>query len=327
MSEQGHRDLTKQGAHPDPLDPALPRPDPAAWTPRQRDAYEGPAMRTYRSALLRDGIADVRGAVVDDLSVYHKLPPEDCLERCVNWEAWSVAEWQARRRDTSEALAEFYHSVESWAFDLLWYAYLQAEGYAYPVSAAIAGSLGRAGGGRRHLDFGSGVGVTGQMFRRLGYETDLADVSTTLLAFARFRLERRGEAAGYIDLNVAEPAPDSYDVITDLGATARMLHRALRPGGVLFANFDVRPRTPENAWHLYDDDLPLRWTLQRSGFEPEESLDGMITRYRRVEPAGWGHRARGVRDAVLLRSPLRPVYRTCRAAVSRTLARAQAEGA
>jgi hypothetical protein len=88
-----------------------------------------------------------------------------------------------------------------------------------------------------------------------------------------------------------------------------MLHDSLQPGGVLFANFDVRPATPENAWHLYSDDLPLRWELQRACFEPEYSLNGMITRYRRVERHGIAHVARGARDVVLLRSPLRPAYR------------------
>ena len=90
------------------------------------------------------------------------------------------------------------------------------------------------------------------------------------------------------------------------------------PGGLLFANFDVRPATFENAWHLYDDDLPLRWKLQRVGFEPEEVLDGMITRYRRVETDSVVHQVRGMRDRVLLRSPLRPAIRRTRALLRRS---------
>jgi SAM-dependent methyltransferase len=215
----------------------------------------------------------------------------------------------------------FYKETRSWAFDLLWYAYLQAEGYSYPVSAAIAECLPPPRPNARHLDFGSGVGATSQLFARLGYETDLADISTSLLAFARFRIERRGERATYIDLNSAALVDARYDVITaidtlvhvpDVPGTARLLHRALRPGGVLFANFDVRPKSEENAAFLYEDDLPLRWQLHRAGFEPEESLDGMITRYRRVEPAGVAHGLRGLRDAALLRSPARPLYRSLR---------------
>ena len=162
------------------------------------------------------------------------------------------------------------------------------------------------------------------MFARLGYRTELADISTPLLEFARYRLERRGEAAQYINLNHTAIGVQRYDVITavdtlvhvtDLPATARELHRAIRPGGYLFANFDVRPSTDENAWHLYSDDLPLRYQLQRVGFEPEETLDGMVTRYRRVDPRSPVHAARGVRDAVLLRSPLRRAVRRTRASL------------
>ncbi len=320
--------LLKQGRHPDPLDPTVPRPHPATWPPRQRKAFASASMRHYRAALQLAETSSVRDSVLDDLSSYFHLDPQECVGRCLDWEQWSLREWQRRERNSAEGLADFYRTTLSWSFDLLWYAYLQAEGYRYPISVAIAESVLAPKQGQRHLDFGSGVGVTSQLFQRLGFETDLADVSTSLLGFARFRLERRSVRAGYIDLNVATPEPMRYDVVTaistlnlvpDLAVTAGMLHRTLRPGGVIFANFDVRPKTPENAWHLYDDDLPLRWQLQRTGFEPEESLDGMITRYRKVEPAGLRHQARGFRDAILLRSPLRPVYRSTRAAVRRAL--------
>lgn len=286
-------------------------------------------MGLFKEALRLKQDRSIRESVLDDLSAYFNLDPEECVRRCVNWEEWSVQEWQSRRRDSSDALTDFYQKNMSWAFDLLWYAYLQSEGYSYPVSVAIAQSMPTPSGGRRHLDFGSGVGVTSQVFTALGYQSDLADISTSLLAFARFRLERRSVLARFIDLNSEQLQPAAYDVITaidtlvhvpDLAATAAVLHRSLRPGGVLFANFDVRPMTPENAWHLYDDDLPLRWVFQRTGFEPAESLDGMITRYRRVDPHGLGHAVRGVRDVVALRSPLRPVYRSTRRALKAAIA-------
>ena len=312
----------KQGQHLDPL--TAERPDPATWPERRQRAFLGAAQQQYGAALLRDGIEDVRAAVIDDLAAYFGFTAEECVQRCVNWEEWSVQEWQARTRSSPEALADFYHTVQSWAFDLLWYAYLQAEGFAYPVAVAAAETLPPARPGARHLDFGSGTGITSQLFMRLGYESDLADVSTSLLAFAGFRLERRGLNARRIDLNVESLAARRYDVITaidtlvhvpDVAETARQLHRALRPGGTLFANFDVRPATAENAWHLYSDDLPLRWALQRAGFEPQESLDGMLTRYRWVEPHGPAHLWRGSRDLLLLRSPLRPAYRRARTAL------------
>jgi SAM-dependent methyltransferase len=319
----------KQGAHPDPLEPAQAQPDPADWTTRQREAFGSREMQLYRAGLSLERAGDVRASVVDDLSAYFGFSPQECVQRCLDWERWSVEEWQARGRDSSQSLTQFYRTTQSWAFDLLWYAYLQAEGFHYPVPVVIARALPPDSGvrpQRRHLDFGSGVGDAAQLFSRLGFHSVLADISTSLLSFARFRLERRGDRCDYLDLNDATLGQGEYDVITaidtlvhvpDFVATATALHRALKPGGYLYTNFDVRPVSAENAWHLYADDLPLYWQLQRVGFEPVRNLDRRIACFRRVEPVGAAHRLRGVRDWVLLRSALRPAYRSARAEIAR----------
>lgn len=313
--------LLKQGLHPDPLETPLSTQERARWSERQRRAYESHEMDIFRAALVLPGLPDLRDGVLDDLSTFYELPPSECLRRCLHWEELSTEEWQAADRTSPEGLAAFYNSTTSWSFDLLWYAYLEATGLAYPVAPAIAQTALQACRGRRHLDFGSGVGIGSQLFQGLGYDTCLADVSKTLQAFAKFRLERRGIQASYIDLNEDRLPHRSFDVITavdtlahvpDVAATAAELHAALAPGGILFANFDVRPRTQENAWHLYEDDLLPRWKLQRAGFEPVAVLDGMITAYRWVDPENVIHTARGVRDVILLRSPLRPTYRRIR---------------
>ena len=316
----------RQGPHPDPLDPDQPRPKPLDWTKRWRQAYASQEMQAYRDGL-RLGNLDVRASVLDDLSAHFGLSPEECVEGCINWERWSVAEWQA-----STSLDDFYRTTQSWAFDLCWYAYLQSEGYYYPVPVVIARSLPPRIPGRiyRHLDYGSGIGDTAQLFLRLGFHSTLADISPPLLDFARFRLERRGDQARYLDLNQGMPDFGAYDVITavdtlflapDLAWVARGLHHALKLNGLLFANFDVRPATPENAWHLYQDDLPLYRTLQRAGFEPTLNLDRRLMCFQNVDTEGLAHRLRGLRDNVLLSGPLRRTYRNLRPVVSLTHAR------
>jgi SAM-dependent methyltransferase len=204
-------------------------------------------------------------------------------------------------------MTDFYRTTQSWAFDLLWFAYLQAEGYGLPTSVLALQAISARDHGRAHLDFGSGAGVTSQVFARAGYETTLADISTSLLDFARFRLSRRGAASRFIDLNDEEIGTGRYDVITaldtlilvpDLADVVAGLHAALRPGGWLITNFDVRPPSPENAWHLYDDDLNLRAVLHRagsfrpaaSGTRPAASASTWCTaaRTRRPPPSGSG---------------------------------------
>ena len=45
----------------------------------------------------------------------------------------------------SHRLASFYQTTQSWAFDLLWFAYLQAEGYGYPTSVLALRTMAARG--------------------------------------------------------------------------------------------------------------------------------------------------------------------------------------
>jgi len=313
--------IFQQGAHPDPAAPDFVAPTPETWDKTRRDCFYSPEMGAFNDCLRLPDNPDIRESIINDLSSYYALPPHECVRRCIHWEALSTEEWHAKPRNSESEIIDFYHTTTSWSFDLLWYAYLQSQGVHFPIQVNVARSVHRHLPGRRHLDFGSGVGVTSQLFHALGYRSDLADVSTTLLAFARYRLERRGMTARYIDLNRDQLPEQAYDVITafdtlahvpNLSEVASGLRRALAPGGVLLANLDVRPASPQNAWHLYDNDLPLRYILHRAGFEPMKEIDCGLPAYRAVSPIGIQHALRGARDTILLRGPLRPTVRRCR---------------
>ena len=300
-----------QGRHIDPEAPETPPPSADRWTAVHRHASKSAAMRLFADNLRPPGGGSVRDGVISDLAGYYHLSPAQVIERCLRWEADSIEEWQAAPRDTTAGLAEFYNSVESWSFDLLWYAYLQTAGYGYPGSVIVADHVGRVPSHGRMLDLGSGVGATAQLFASLGWDVTLADVSATLLAFAQWRHERRGVKATYLHLPDDMPAA-AYDLITaldvfahipDVSETAGRLHRALRPGGLLITNFDVRRRSDANAWHLYEDDLPLRWAVQRAGFTPVELIDGAIWVYSAEPTDGAAARLQLVLAWVRLASP------------------------
>ncbi|MCB0965240.1 MAG: class I SAM-dependent methyltransferase [Ilumatobacter sp.] len=305
--------IERGGLHPDPLDLAPVERDD--WSELIGRAHAAGSLDRFAESLRYESL-DVREGVIDDLATYYGFDHREVVDRCIRWEAWSVEEWTDQERDSADGLTDFYRTTRSWSFDLLWFAYLQAELHRYPVSAVIAADVGPPEG-RRHLDFGCGVGVTGQLFARSGFESEVADIATGMLDFARFRLERRGDHVRRIDLNDERLESDRYDVVTaidtlvhipDLERVLRDLHAAIRPGGLLFANVAARPRTLENAQFLYEDELPVRRLIQRCGFEPLGQLDGMVTKYRRVETTGIAHLARRARDAVVL-SPLRPIVR------------------
>lgn len=298
-------------------------PDRSSWTSLQKAAWMSPEMEAFREGLRLRGLPDIRSAVLDDLSSYFHLDAEACVHRARYSQELSSKEWLAKPERMSEAdITDFFLHLDSYVFGTLWYSYLQAEGFAYPVSVVIARDLACRPPGSV-LDFGSGVGATAQMFGLLGYQPALADISAPLLDFARYRLERRCQVASFIDLNTTALGDSEYDVITaiqtlasvpNLPKAAALLHRALRPQGRLYADIDASPRLPGSA-RLYDDDLPPRRALLRGGFAQERNIDGASIRYRRVSRSGVLHALRGFRDAFML-GEARRLWRRLRHAVS-----------
>ena len=258
-------------------------------------------------------------SVLDDLSTYYHLSPEECKLRCLHWEEWSVREWRQGDRSTREGLQAFYDSLQSWSFDLLWYAYLQSCGYGFPSSVIAARFARHRCVGGTHLDFGSGVGVTAQLFSRLGLTSTLADVSKPLLDFACWRLARHGDRAEPLLLSSANLPTAAYDIVTavdtlvhvpDFDATVRDLHRAIRPGGWLLTNFDVRKQGPdETAWHLYDNAVMLENRVERVGFVWRAILGGVLHCYQRANPNDIAFQARALRQKTLL--PFRLIGASC----------------
>ena len=317
--------LDGQGPHLDPESPAAPPLSTAGWSPTRRRANESVNMKLFADSLRPPAGGSVRDGVIGDLAEYFRLDPQQVVHRCLHWEDDSVREWRASSRDGPGDLAQFYNSIQSWSFDLAWYSYLQTVGFAYPNHVVVADEIRRPETGARMLDFGSGVGVTAQLFAVLGDDVALADVSAPLLAFARWRLEQRGVTATYIQLPADLP-PASYDLITALDTlahvpdaedTARQLYRATRPGGYLAANFDTRRMSERNAWHLYDDDLPLRWAIERTGYVPLKHIDGNLWIYQARPVGGAAWRLREAAAWLRLASPPARTIRTIRRALAR----------
>jgi 2-polyprenyl-3-methyl-5-hydroxy-6-metoxy-1,4-benzoquinol methylase len=254
----------------------------------------------WRASLVTDGYDDPRESALHELSLYFGMSREEARERCLRWEQDSIVEWEAHPRDTAEGLLDFYRTQRSWIFDTVWYHALQYTGERPAESILIAqrlealeftpssgASTGRASTGvapvGRHLDFGAGPGSTSLFFHRLGWEVALADISTTMRDFARWRLGRRGIEATYYDTSREDLPPDSFDVITacdvmahvpDPRETLERLHRALRVGGYLIFNVDARPiPSRETQWHLYPYAYPVLRPVRAVGFARESQLE------------------------------------------------------
>jgi SAM-dependent methyltransferase len=253
---------------------------PALVSPAARSRDE--LLAIWRESLLTDNCADPKASALRELSLYFNISEDEALARCQSWESDSVKEWEAAPRDTPDGLLNFYRTQQSWIFDTVWYHALQCTEEMPPESAMIAHRLKCITPGK-HLDFGAGPGSTSLFFHQLGWEVSLADISTTLQAFARWRLDRRGIAANYYDTSVDRLPDGTFDLITacdvmvhvpDPAATLADLHRALKPGGYLFFNVDARPRpSRETQWHLYPFAYPILRPVRRIGFEREPRLE------------------------------------------------------
>jgi SAM-dependent methyltransferase len=279
----------RQGLHIDPEH--LPTPDPDTWVADQRDAYLHGNMQRLRDCIELG--ANCRSSILVELAEFHSESVETAYNKCINWEQLSIEEWAAADRSTPAGLQNFYDTVTSWKYDLAWYAYLQTTGHAFPQAVALLKFLEVRNITGKLLDFGSGIGLNAQFFSRSSFDVTIADVSRPLLEYAAWRFQRHNDAINIINLNETKLPDCNFDVVTafdvlvhvpDFNSTARQLHRAIKPNGWLFANFDTRSPDDASAWHLHNNKFELDRRLQRAGFIKRHVIGGFLGCYERVEP-------------------------------------------
>jgi 2-polyprenyl-3-methyl-5-hydroxy-6-metoxy-1,4-benzoquinol methylase len=259
----------------------------------------------WRSALTLDGFSDLRGSSLDELMRYLGLSDQSQLE---SWRqnannAMSGA-WNSVDAHDPNSVARFYDGCQLELYNLLTWHTLEEDDSPLAYVAALefarrthadAGSEGtpedpdlpRAP--RKHyLDFGSGVGSGGILFGRNGYDVTLADVSSPLLSFAKWRHEQCDLPVSCIDLKTESLAANRFDFITAMDVfehlvdpvkTAEEVCNALAPGGILFGRFHADPHDT-HLTHIVKDFGPMFERMRRLGMKE-------IWR----DPWLWGHQA------------------------------------
>jgi SAM-dependent methyltransferase len=130
------------------------------------------------------------------------------------------------------------------------------------------------------------VGTSGIVFAQAGCDVTLADVADPLLAFARWRFERRGLPVATLDLKRQRPPRGvfegivCFDVLEHIPRplpVVRRLRDALRPGGLLFlvAPFGADPLRP---MHVVHDDRVLDW-FRALGFRRRDDMEDWFPSY------------------------------------------------
>jgi ubiquinone/menaquinone biosynthesis C-methylase UbiE len=139
------------------------------------------------------------------------------------------------------------------------------------------------------LDFGGGTGSNIILFNKHGFDCTIADVSTSLLNFAKWRFERRGINVKIIDTKVQELPAEEYDFVTAVEILEhvtnpveimRKIVKATKPGGIIvawipFFEDDLRPM------HVTTDVNIAERFVSELGLEEVWREDIMMIRYYR----------------------------------------------
>jgi len=238
---------------------------------REQERLVGEHRSVWARALALDHHHTLEQDTFAELAAYFpRLDAAELRARCTEATSHLKADWPAEAG--ARAIEQFYDANDGHIFDLMWWHTLRDD--ASPLAYVNALDLARARAGRRYLDFGSGVGSGAILFARHGFAVGLADISSTLLEFARWRLGRRGISASFIDLKASDLPENAFDIITamdvfehltDPVGTVDRLARALKPGGVIFGRFAAEPDA-DRPQHIVLDFGPTLARFEELGF-------------------------------------------------------------
>ena len=235
-------------------------------------------LDTYRQiwarALLLEGETDLTHSILTELAKRQGTSDLDSVRRRCQQAVLSLkAAWEEEVHAVEVAEVErFYDRSELYIDELMWWHTLVED--ATPLAYVVALKFAAAHALKDVLDFGSGVGSGGLLFARHGHTVALADISSVLLDFCRWRFKERGLAARFVDLKVEELPKDAFDFITAMDVfehltdpvdTVDMLAGALKPGGYIFGRFAAEI-DPDRPMHIVQDFAPVFARFEEQGF-------------------------------------------------------------
>jgi SAM-dependent methyltransferase len=256
---------------------------------REQERLIGEYAGVWSEALLLPGERRLTDSLLRELR--ELLPSMDQAEFSRRWSSGDdnvAEEWREQHVDPTDrnAVEAFYDQSVGYLFELMQWHTLDADNG--PLAYVVALRFAERHDCHEYLDFGSGVGSGALLFARHGFDVTLADISSTMLQFARSRLARRGVSAAFIDLKEEQLPRERYGIVTAMDVwehlvdpveTARDVAAALKPGGFLFGRFAAEPdaRTPQ---HILFDFEPTFRQFERDGLACVWTDDWL-----------WGHQA------------------------------------
>jgi len=239
---------------------------------QKKQWLEGYASQ-WRDAL-RIGGQDLKESSLNELMGYLKLPDRGALE---TWhqraEKALSGSWNSIDTNDPQSVERFYDQCQLELYNLLtWHTLAEDDS---PLAYVAALEFARPHHFKTYLDFGSGVGSGGILFARNGYDVTLADVSSPLLNFARWRHEQRDLPVQTIDLKSGSLPKNRFDFVTAMDVfehlvdpvkTAEQIVDSLTAGGILFGRFHVEPNDT-HITHIVKDFAPTFSRMNEMGMK------------------------------------------------------------
>jgi SAM-dependent methyltransferase len=240
---------------------------------REQERLLGEYQRTWTQALLLNGRQDLRESLLSELGMYdHCDDAAEVLRRCERAVETLKHEWHAQvHGEEQQAIERFYDQSKTTMYELMWWHTLGDD--MSPLAYVTALHFARQHGCERYLDFGAGVGSGGILFARHGLDVTLADISSTLLQFCRWRMQLRGLSIPCIDLKAGKLRQNAYDFITAMDVFEHLtdpvtvvedLAKALRSEGFLYARISVESGE-DRPQHIVRDFGPTFQRIEELG--------------------------------------------------------------
>lgn len=263
---------------PDQLKTAWQAVDAQSLTPEEFDARQQAWTEEYRQiwrkALMLDGQNDLTASLLAEIARFSGESVEQVEQRCKGAVTAIADEWNAQvSADSRESVERYYDQSEGYVYDLMWWHALHDDDS--PLGYVTALDFAQRHGCSSYLDFGSGVGAGALLFARNGFEVALADISSTLLGFCKWRLGQRDLPAKFIDLKEAKLPENAFDIVTAMDVFEHLvdpvealdsIHSALKPGGYLFGRFAAE-EDESHPQHIVLDFAPAFARLAELGFK------------------------------------------------------------
>lgn len=215
-----------------------------------------------RSTLLEIG----RWRGIGDLAVVHRRCEGALHSLKLRW-GQIVQEVGARQ------VEEYYNAADDCIEELMWWHTLGEDNSPLAYVAALEfASLAHC---KTYLDFGSGVGSGALLFRSHGFDVTLADISSAMLLFCKYRFAERGGEASFVDLKESMLPEATFDFITamdvfehlvDPVTTVDSLCRCLKPGGYVYGRFAAED-DQDRPQHIVQDFRPVFDRFAELGFK------------------------------------------------------------